>query len=169
VHSSSIAETKNCYEAICLLGPVGSGVLIVSLLTWHEDGEPIGLAYGISALIPGDGEVENRPLAGVLDMPHDRLDHSQAEGVPLSGVSSTVAGLGPNEDATGLRAAPVRGLVIELLALQVELACLELKQFTMLARDFLLVCDLLLDGADCSRLLAEGKVRQNGRGDGEYG
>jgi hypothetical protein len=38
----------------------------------------------------------------------------------------------------------------------------------MLARDFLLVCDLLLDGTDCSGLLAEGKVRQNGRDDGEY-
>ena len=58
------------------------------------------------------------------------------------------AGLGPHEDPAGLVEATALRLLVDLLLLELELAGLDFKQASLLSRQFLLVGDLLFDGAD---------------------
>jgi hypothetical protein len=85
------------------------------------------------------------------------------------GAAGVRAGLGPDEDATGLRAASLSELIGELLPLQFKLAGLDPEQLGLLLREFLLVGNLPLDGADFPGLLEEGENSEDGRNDGERG
>jgi len=162
-------------------------------LAGHEDAERLGVRFAVSggtatpvelnvvdglvAAIhrPGDYEGDGWDTAGRAGQPlgfHD--EHLGCLHLPLLFGGTLTRGQRFAEfislEFQHLRLTGAgRALVVKLLALQLEPAGLDLEKLGLLPREFLLVFDLTLDGADLLRLLAECLTRIERRDNREHG